>query len=444
MKKIKSKKIEINKFLNSIKRTMGKVPIKDIHVAKTSKGNWDVYYKNESNPIMTVSGSVLTLTNAKQFNLLKMKKTKAKVLKASTKQIGKSVMKLDKQRKAKAPGKRRSSTGNVYYEYRKNRTDVKGRDTPKPLAKGTRNKLNRLKHFINNVVKETKIRDKLYSVYLPLPTNYKFANAKKAILNEIEIKKHKINRQSKELEIKRQVAWEDKQERKIDSLKRRIKNAKFISSSAMTASDRISNMIPFGQPILVGHHSQRRHERHIEKMQNDMRKSFTEAAKAERLEDRLKTIQTSTVISGDDPQAIAKLKRKLDLLEKQRVGYKEHNKKARKDKNLQPLASWHLTNLGATIRNVKQRIEKLIREQAIKPISLSKSGVDLKVDKVQNRVMLIFDDKPNYNQRSSLKSTGFKWSPRNNAWQKQLSVSNINSAKKVYSRFPDLDGGRIY
>ena len=43
--------------------------------------------------------------------------------KASTRQTGRSNAKRDKKRKAKAPGKRRSASGKVYYERRKNRSD---------------------------------------------------------------------------------------------------------------------------------------------------------------------------------------------------------------------------------------------------------------------------------------------------------------------------------
>jgi len=59
-----------------------------------------------------------------------MAKRKARALTRSTRQTGKSDMARDRKRKALAPGKRRSKKGNIYYENRKNRSDVKGRDTP--------------------------------------------------------------------------------------------------------------------------------------------------------------------------------------------------------------------------------------------------------------------------------------------------------------------------
>lgn len=53
---------------------------------------------------------------------------KGRVIKASKRQTGTS-SKADKSRKAMSPGKRKSRTGRTYYEYRKNRTDVRGRKT---------------------------------------------------------------------------------------------------------------------------------------------------------------------------------------------------------------------------------------------------------------------------------------------------------------------------
>jgi|LGVE01.1.fsa_nt_gb hypothetical protein len=57
-------------------------------------------------------------------------KRKARVLIRSARQTGVSNMARDKNLKALSPGKRRSKTGNIYYERRRNRSDIKGVDTP--------------------------------------------------------------------------------------------------------------------------------------------------------------------------------------------------------------------------------------------------------------------------------------------------------------------------
>lgn len=60
---------------------------------------------------------------------LRSKKFGRRVLKASTRQTGKSHTKRDEGRKAMQPGKRQSASGRIYYEYRKNRSDLRGRKT---------------------------------------------------------------------------------------------------------------------------------------------------------------------------------------------------------------------------------------------------------------------------------------------------------------------------
>jgi len=53
-------------------------------------------------------------------------KPKTQVLKVSKYQTGSSKESKDRKRKALPPGKRRSKSGKVYYENRKNRSDKRG------------------------------------------------------------------------------------------------------------------------------------------------------------------------------------------------------------------------------------------------------------------------------------------------------------------------------
>jgi len=50
-----------------------------------------------------------------------------KVLKATYRQTGKSNEARDKKRSAMQPGKRRSARGRIYWETRKNRSDIRGK-----------------------------------------------------------------------------------------------------------------------------------------------------------------------------------------------------------------------------------------------------------------------------------------------------------------------------
>lgn len=363
------------------------------------------------------------------------------VIKKSIRQIGKSNLSRDRLFKAKMPGKRVSKSGNVYYEYRRNRTDVKGRDTPIKTSKSIRTKLNRLKNFINNVVKDKKQREIIYSYYLPLPTGYKFSKAKDRILKLIESKKIKIKRNSNEIEIKRQIAWEEKQKNKISRLKKSISKYKYITDAAFNASTAAVRGIPFGQPILIGHHSQRTHENALKKSWNNMKKSIKASETAEILENRLKSLSKSNQpILSDDPMALKKLNTKLKNLEEKRLKYKEYNKKARKDKSLKPLASYHLTNLGANIRTIKGRIKNIEASNKIGHISKKKKGLKLVTNEVAQRVQLIFDNIPEKELRSKLKKSGYRWSPKYNAWQKKITVINVSHANNFYNDYPKIDG----
>jgi hypothetical protein len=61
------------------------------------------------------------------LRLLKRKSRVPRVLKSAKKVRGKSKRKYDKMILALKPGKRISASGNVYYEHRANRSDVRGR-----------------------------------------------------------------------------------------------------------------------------------------------------------------------------------------------------------------------------------------------------------------------------------------------------------------------------
>lgn len=65
-----------------------------------------------------------------------IKKSKGKTIKPGNRQTGRSNQRLDARRKAMTPGKRRSASGNIYYEYRKSRTDLPT-DPYKPVKKKT-------------------------------------------------------------------------------------------------------------------------------------------------------------------------------------------------------------------------------------------------------------------------------------------------------------------
>jgi len=137
-----------------------------------------------------------------------------------------------------------------------------------------------------------------------------------------------------------------------------------LSNSRYEASNRLASMIPFGQPILVGHHSEGRHRRDLDKINNNMRKSIESGEKAEYYQNRADNMGNS--ISSDDPDAIEKLKVKLIKLQDYQADMKERNAEARANKVGQPFERFQLTNNGALVRGVQKRIELLTAKQQMK------------------------------------------------------------------------------
>lgn len=90
-----------------------------------------------------------------------------------------------------------------------------------------------------------------------------------------------------EAEAERYERAEDRAER----LAGYASNAAARSDAAYQAAHRIADGIPMGQPILVGHHSERRHRRDIERMHNGMRRSIAEERKAEHYAERAETAE---------------------------------------------------------------------------------------------------------------------------------------------------------
>lgn len=52
----------------------------------------------------------------------------------------------------------------------------------------------------------------------------------------------------------------------------------------------------------------------------------------------------------------------------------------------------------------------------------------------ENRLQLFFDGKPEQTMIATLKSRGFKWSPRNKAWQRQLTPNALAVLKCIFPK----------
>jgi hypothetical protein len=155
------------------------------------------------------------------------------------------------------------------------------------------------------------------------------------------------------------------------------------SEAAHAGVQQIADMIPFGQPIIVGHYSEKGHRRDIAKMQSGMTKSVATADRAAEQAARADEIerQAARAIYDDDPDAIERLTVKLTSLEAARESMKLANANYRKEHKAElkemtaymrdcavPFKSYQITNLGGTIGTTRKRLERLQRQAVTGPV----------------------------------------------------------------------------
>ena len=144
--------------------------------------------------------------------------------------------------------------------------------------------------------------------------------------------------------------------------------------------------------------------------------------------DRAKSAENSKVIYSDDPQAIEKLKEKLERLENERNSIKarEHE-------------SWELANIGATIRETKKRIERLENQEKIQFQEVSFNGGKIIHNKEINRIQFLFNSIPNEDTRKILKSHGFHWSRKEQAWQREFNQNCIRATHIIQEKIKEQE-----
>jgi len=62
------------------------------------------------------------------------------------------------------------------------------------------------------------------------------------------------------------------------------------------------------------------------------------------------------------------------------------------------------------------------------------AGHSVERDHDDDRVRIFFDGKPDADVRRSLKSSGWRWSPRNSAWQRKNTANSVASAKSILAK----------
>ncbi len=219
----------------------------------------------------------------------------------------------------------------------------------------------------------------------------------------------------------------------------------------------IGDVIPLGQPILVGHHSEKRHRRDIERMHSHIRKGIALTKAAEDLESRATAAEKNRAISSDDPEALDKLREKLAALEERHTRMVATNAEIRKGGDVLPrlvalgfsertgrailanpdagrlgFADFELRNSAANMRRLKEWIADFEKRAATPPRPAETIG-EATITEEDNRVRITFPATPPEAVRAALKRAGFRWSPSNDAWQRFASTQAWAEARRVLS-----------
>lgn len=235
------------------------------------------------------------------------------------------------------------------------------------------------------------------------------------------------------------------------------------STTLYTEAKAMAGAIPFGQPILIGHHSEKRDRNYRNKITSKFDRSFQAQNKADELAKKAETIGTGG-ISSTAPDALVELRKKLEYLQDGQSLMKkvnaEHKKggidgitslegaaletlKADMAKSWhsdKPYASYSLTNNNANIRRIKQRIADLERLQNTDAPDIETDQFHMFVD--EGRIQFEFNGKPNDKARKLLKSRAFKWSRYSESWVRKATANAVSAGKMVASDLQAL--GDIY
>ena len=274
----------------------------------------------------------------------------------------------------------------------------------------------------------------------------------------------------------RQEARRERLERRAERL-----NAKAAAEFDKADLREEKSGIPLGQPILVGHHSERRHRNILKRADNAMRRGVEASKAAGKAAASAANIGYGG-ISSDAPDAIELLEAKAAGLEAKQEYMKGVNKAVRAawkrgvrsdgtDEEISLMVkavekatgkkigvaaarlylegdfcgrrgypSYALQNNNANIKRVRDRISQIKAiDAAPEREAIEGEGWKVWEDRDENRVFIAHDAKPSAAVRKNLKSRGFRWNRYAGAWSRKLNNAAWYAAECL-AKNGELDG----
>ncbi|MDR0474457.1 MAG: DUF3560 domain-containing protein [Treponema sp.] len=252
--------------------------------------------------------------------------------------------------------------------------------------------------------------------------------------------------------------YEERKESKIDALTEKARKSTELANQEFSRAGDMGSVIPLGQPILVGHHSEKSHRGLLKRIDAAYRNASEAGDKAAYYQGKADTAATNQSISGDDTEAVNRYKQKLEQLETAQERMKAINKAWKQGNNAlyklgltdieieklkskmpsyekKPFPTWALSNNSAEIRRVKDKLEEFNKLDQMEAEKNTFPGGELFINIGINRVQFLFDDIPSMEIRKLLKSHGFKWAPSEKAWQRQRTINAVNAANYLVKKY---------
>lgn len=261
--------------------------------------------------------------------------------------------------------------------------------------------------------------------------------------------------------------YEARKQAKIDRYNELAEKANNNSESLLKQAKSMSSCIPFGQPILIGHHSEKSDRNFRNRITNKYEKSLRESDKAKYYRQKAIAAENNNSISSDDPEAATKLKTKIEQAEKLQEVMKAGNRivKSKPKNEATPekieslcklgfkeetakkifipdfcgrvgFASYQLSNNNANIRRMKQRLKSLQANAKAEHKEIKFEGFTVIENPEENRIQIDFNSKEDYfelckNKGINLRSHGFKYSKYSGVWQRHLNNAGRYATENV-------------
>lgn len=232
-----------------------------------------------------------------------------------------------------------------------------------------------------------------------------------------------------------QEEYDAKRQARYDRLIAAAERTASQGESLRSQADSMASVIPFGQPILVGHYSEGRDCRYRSRIESKFRKGFELYERAQKLKERAISAEHNDAIYSDDPSAVDQLTAKIAKLEADQELWKKVNKvyaaymknpasletadisatfktiikdfKPEWTKDT-PIPSYRLKNNNANIRRLKERAQQVAKKQSLEDKQEQIGDVKIEYTPSENRIRIFYPGRVPLETFKALRQAGFR------------------------------------